>query len=96
MSASHASCRDLYACSCPELDAIVALALGAGACGARLTGAGWGGCAVALADTEQAARRVVDALRQRYYAPLPHKPPREDDYLFVTSPSDGAAVLELP
>jgi len=49
MNASHASLRDLYEVSSPELDAIVARACAHRACfGARLTGAGFGGCAVAL------------------------------------------------
>jgi galactokinase len=49
MNVSHASLRDFYDVSSPELDAIVALAREHAACfGARLTGAGFGGCAVAL------------------------------------------------
>jgi len=40
MDASHASCAQLYQCSCPELDALVKVAKGAGAIGSRLTG-GW-------------------------------------------------------
>jgi len=49
MNASHASLRDFYDVSSPELDAIVALAREHAVCfGARLTGAGFGGCAVAL------------------------------------------------
>jgi galactokinase len=45
---SHESCRRLYACSTPELDTVVAAAKRAGALGARLTGAGWGGAALVL------------------------------------------------
>jgi galactokinase len=46
--ASHISLRDDFEVSCPELDAAVATALENGATGARLTGAGLGGCAIAL------------------------------------------------
>jgi len=49
MVASHASLRDLYGVSCPELDLLVELAASHPACyGARLTGAGFGGCTVNL------------------------------------------------
>jgi galactokinase len=45
---SHASLRDDYEVSCPELDLAVSTALANGAAGARLTGAGLGGCAIAI------------------------------------------------
>lgn len=48
MVASHASQRDDYAVSLPEIDALVGGALAAGAIGARLTGGGFGGSIVAL------------------------------------------------
>ena len=48
MTASHQSLRDLYRVSSPELEAGVAAALESGALAARLTGAGFGGCIVAL------------------------------------------------
>lgn len=56
MDASHASLRNVYEVSCPELDAAVELSAGLpGQLGARLTGAGLGGCAIALADRPPAS-----------------------------------------
>jgi galactokinase len=52
MTASHASLRDDYEVSCPELDLAVATALAAGAHGARMTGGGFGGSAIALVETD--------------------------------------------
>jgi len=49
-AASHASMRDDFEISCPELDVVVEAAVAAGAVGARMTGGGFGGSAVALVD----------------------------------------------
>ena len=49
MNESHASLRDLLQVSCPELDLLVECARRAGALGARLTGAGFGGYAILFA-----------------------------------------------
>src|SRR5699024_1967676 len=57
LTASHASLRDDYEVSSPELDTAVDAALAAGALGARMTGAGFGGCAIALVE-----RDAVDAV----------------------------------
>jgi galactokinase len=68
MYASHASLRDDYDVSSPELDACVECAHAAGAIGARLTGAGFGGCAIALVRPEALApltRAVADAYAAR-------------------------------
>ena len=54
MLESHASLRNDYAVSTPELDALVDALVAAGALGARLTGAGFGGCVVAVAHAEEA------------------------------------------
>ena len=54
MRDSHASLRDLYEVSCPELDALVER-LGPLAYGAKMTGAGFGGSVVALLDPERLA-----------------------------------------
>ena len=55
MYASHASLRDDYEVSTPELDAFVEIAREHGARGARLTGAGFGGCAIALVPEGETA-----------------------------------------
>lgn len=65
MNASHVSLRDDYEVSCRELDAMVAAAWQQpGVYGARMTGAGFGGCAVALVVSEYAdafGANVADA-----------------------------------
>ena len=61
MDASHDSLRDLYAVSCKELDALVDEARKCpGVLGARMTGAGFGGCAVAIVN-----RDAVDAVMEK-------------------------------
>ncbi|MFD6142291.1 galactokinase [Promicromonospora sp. NPDC060271] len=64
MLASHASMRDDYEISCRELDLVVDTAMAAGALGARMTGGGFGGSAIALvnqADVDTVAQAVADA-----------------------------------
>jgi len=57
MDLSHASLRDDYEVSCPELDRMVELAREVQGClGARMTGAGFGGCTVNLVRSEDAAK----------------------------------------
>ena len=68
MRASHASLRDDYEVSCHELDAMAEAAQNAGAIGARMTGAGFGGCCVALVDREHVAifeREVLLGYRRK-------------------------------
>lgn len=66
MYAGHASLRDLYEVSIPELDLLVAsAALLPGCLGARLTGAGFGGCTVNLVE-ESAAPAFIAQLKQKY------------------------------
>jgi galactokinase len=81
MDASHASLRDDYEVSCAELDRLVELARAGGAAGARLTGAGFGGCIVALCRASR-----LERLLER----LPRGPA-----VLVAEPSDGARVFEL-
>ncbi len=61
---SHESCRRLYECSSPELDIVVAAAKRAGALGARLTGAGWGGAAIVLVNKTD--RKTIPAIQRAF------------------------------
>ena len=68
MNASHTSLRDLYEVSCDELDLMAALAQSQPGClGARMTGAGFGGCIVALVDRDavETFRQMVGTLYER-------------------------------
>jgi N-acetylgalactosamine kinase len=91
LNESHYSLKEDYECSCPELDTIVAIARQNGALGARLTGAGWGGCAVIMAKQE-ISQKLLDSLRRSYY--VNHT--CTDDlskYLFITRPGCGASII---
>jgi len=66
MNQSHASLRDDFNVSCDELDRLVAVAQKIpGVHGARMTGGGFGGCAIALAEPE-AIDRLTAAVRAGY------------------------------
>jgi galactokinase len=67
MRASHASLRDDFEVSTPELDALVEALRESGAIGARLTGGGFGGCAVALVE-RVVADYVAGSALERYRA----------------------------
>ena len=65
----HASLRDDFQSSVPEADLVVAAAVGAGAYGARLTGAGWGGSVIVLAPEDTAGElmeRALEPFTRRY------------------------------
>jgi galactokinase len=86
MYASHASLRDDYAVSTPELDTFVALARQVGALGARLTGAGFGGCAIALVAGAR-VDTLIETVARGFGAPAFQAP-----VWYVVSPSAGAEV----
>jgi galactokinase len=65
MYASHRSLRDDYEVSTPELDAFVEIAIQSSALGARLTGAGFGGCALALVRSEDVGVLMMNV--QHYF-----------------------------
>ncbi|WP_121709518.1 galactokinase [Streptomyces sp. E5N91] len=83
----HASLRDDFRISCPELDLVVDTALASGALGARMTGGGFGGSAIVLveaAGVEAVTKAVEDA-----FAAAGLKAPR----VFEAVPSAGARRL---
>jgi galactokinase len=64
-TASHASLRDDFEITVPELDVAVDTALEAGALGARMTGGGFGGCIIALTEAD-AADAVLSAIEKAF------------------------------
>ncbi|MEW1774760.1 galactokinase [Streptomyces sp. NPDC086777] len=84
LTEGHASLRDDFQVSCPELDLVVEAANAAGALGARMTGGGFGGSAIVLAeaaDVDTIAKAVEEA-----FAAAGFKAPR----VFEAVPSAGA------
>jgi galactokinase len=88
MNACHISLRDLYEVSCPELDVMVRIAQSIEGCyGARLTGAGFGGCTVNLVAHEQATP-FAQELATSYETETGYHPE-----IYISQPSDGASLL---
>ncbi|WP_424535009.1 galactokinase [Sphaerisporangium viridialbum] len=72
LNASHISLRDQYEVSCPELDVAVEGAVRGGARGARMTGGGFGGSAIALVADDRVDRvreEIAKAYERRGWAP---------------------------
>jgi N-acetylgalactosamine kinase len=97
MNQSQYSCAGDYDCSSPGLDELTALARDNGALGSRLTGAGWGGCAVSLVRKSQVAG-FIEALKKGYYA---KRGKGGDDkelsqFLFATPPGSGILIYTPP
>ena len=93
MGESHVSLRDDYAVSCFELDSAVEIAQGIGRAGGvfgcRMTGGGFGGCAVALIETssqDAIVHEIAAAYLQRTGI---------EAALFVSRPAEGANVVAL-
>lgn len=82
MTQSHQSLRDKYDCSHPALDKLVSVALEAGALGSRLTGAGWGGCAVSLVEASK-CKIVFERLKE------------VSSFTFITEPQSGCQIIEI-
>jgi galactokinase len=84
---SHVSLRDLYECSRPELDWLVERAMNEpGVRGARLTGAGWGGCIIAV-GSEEALSAAAPRIEADYVAEFGLTP-----RLWLSKAARGAAI----
>lgn len=88
LDASHASLRDDYEVSCEELDVAVETARAAGALGARMTGGGFGGSAIALVRSVDVAT-VADAVSAAYAA----RGWGEPGFLVADTAAPGARVV---
>ena len=90
MAASHASLRDDFEVSCPELDALVEIAVAQpGVIGSRMTGGGFGGCTVTLVEEPHAAAASA-AIAAGYRART-----GRDCTLFTTRPARGGWCRDL-
>ena len=93
MYASHESLRTDYEVSCRELDLVVSIARAfsadEGMIGCRMTGAGFGGCAVSLVKSDEAARLT------RKIAEAYENATRDAASIFSSRPAAGARMLEV-
>ena len=64
----------------------------AGAVGSRLTGAGWGGCAVSMVPNDE-VESFIRIVRETYYTPEPRRAAMEKQSLFVSKPGGGATIF---
>jgi N-acetylgalactosamine kinase len=96
MNASHASCRDLYEISCPELDRLVEVSWEAGAVGSRLTGAGFGGCTVNLVENKQVDSFIRRVIRSYYRDYLESGDRSFESLIFPCRAAGGADILAEP
>lgn len=93
LDASHRSLRNDYEVSSPELDELLRVAWEGGAAGARLTGAGFGGCILAVCRKGE-DKGLIAALDEAYYAKRDVEGPLKM-HRFVAKPRGGAAVEPL-
>jgi galactokinase len=88
LDASHASMRDDFEITVPQVDLAVETARASGALGARMTGGGFGGCIIALVSAGE-AKRVADEIARKFAA-AGYGPPAH----FTAAPSAGAQRLQ--
>jgi len=90
LNSSHASLRDFFEVSCHELDTIVAEAIKHPACvGARMTGAGFGGCAIALV-TKANAPDFIKSVSASYEKAIGHSPA-----MYICESGNGVGIEKI-
>lgn len=87
LNKSHASLKNDYSVSCPELDTAVEASISAGALGARMVGGGFGGSAIALIEASKTAQTIK--MVEKEFLDKKFKSPR----FFTSLPSQGAEVI---
>ncbi|KAJ6642466.1 N-acetylgalactosamine kinase [Pseudolycoriella hygida] len=92
MRQSHLSLNVQYECSHPKLNELVGISDKFGV-GARLTGAGWGGCIVALCESKEHSQKFIQELKEKYYKKLPESELNFENVVFATSPQSGAEIF---
>lgn len=98
MRQSHQSLRELYECSHPDVERLIKISNKLDV-SARVTGAGWGGCIVAMCNSIDAAEQYIKVLKTDYYAQLPahllerYQPNDFNEVVFATLPGNGAELI---
>jgi galactokinase len=88
MNSSHASLRDLYQVSCPELDVLQEISVSQpGVWGCRMTGGGFGGCVITLVQSES-LQEYLDRMPDLYRQAAGKEP-----FFLVVEPRGGAGKL---
>ncbi|KAJ3338573.1 galactokinase [Gonapodya sp. JEL0774] len=98
MDESQASCRDLFECSCDEIDEVCKIGRSLGSLGSRLTGAGWGGCTVHLVPDSEMERFTEGMLREYHSKRFPQKidvPGWKTEVIFGGRPGEGGGIISL-
>ena len=100
MNLSHQDARNLYEISTPELDYLCEVALLNGASGARLTGAGFGGCTISIIENKIVSPFVETLKNQYFHKYFKEKNPNSyssnldtSDKIFVCKPCKSAGLL---
>ena len=83
----------MFACESCNCNVLKSVCRYAGATGVRLTGAGWGGCCVALVEQER-IERFMRTVKRLYYDRL-QQTVHFDEVVFATQPCDGASAKRV-